>query len=203
MKIFFVRHAQTIANRDGIIQGQMNTSITEEGLERAKKMAVNFKNINIDAFYSSPIERAMITARFIADASGFKKEKIITNPFLKEINLEPWVYRKISELDYSDTASSYKTYKNNPSLFVPLSGESVYDVRKRMSLVYEQILSVNEKSDIVVVVSHSMAIRTLLTYIEEKDIDSVWEYHILPLSIIEIDYNGKKSKLIKIKNSYN
>lgn len=198
MRIYIVRHAQTEANKNGIIQGQMNTEITPEGFIKAKKMAQSFDKTNVDRIYSSPIRRAYLTASFIANVVGIDNEKIITNLKLKEIDLEPWVYKKISDLDNSDKSCSYKTYKTKPSEFVPLAGESIYDVRQRMVEAYNEIIMSSKDTETVVIVSHSMAIRTLLSFIENRNIDQVWTYHIPPASVTELQHNKQGSSIINI-----
>ena len=196
MTIYIVRHAQTEANKNGIIQGQMNTEITPEGLAKAKFMAQSFKNKNVDKIFSSPLRRAYITASLIAEETGVDNQTIIVDSKLKEINLEPWIYKRISDLNDNDEPSSYKTYKTKPSEFVPVSGESINDVKQRMVIAYNQIIMSCQSNDTVVIVSHSMAIRTLLSDIENKGIDNVWAYHIPPASITKIIYNVNKGSSI-------
>lgn len=198
MTIYLVRHAQTEANKNGIIQGQMNTEITEEGLEIARKMASSFSNSKVTSIFSSPIKRAFKTAELIGEAAGINKENIITDARLMEIDLAPWVYKKIAGLDQSDLPSSYKTYKSDPTKFAPLYGESLYDVRNRVSEFYKCLVSSSGFDDRIVVVSHSVAIRTLLSFIEGKDIDCIWGYHIPPASISLVIFDGEKSALDKI-----
>lgn len=183
MNIYIVRHAQTEANKYAIIQGQSNTEITPEGLEYAKKMAKSFSGKQITRIYASPIKRACVTARLIADSCGINPDEIITDERLKEIDLKPWVHKKIKDLDMSDNTSSYKTYKSKPSEFQPLSGEDLFDVKRRTGEAFADIVKECSEDDNIVIVSHSVAIRTLLIGLEEKPMDLVWSYDLKPVSV--------------------
>lgn len=198
MIIYMVRHAQTEANKEGVIQGQKNTDITPDGLINAKRAATYFKDKKITRIFSSPIKRALITAKLIADESKYPYESIFLENGIKEIDLSPWEFKKIADLDQSDAPCSYYTYKHSPSHFIPQGGESIFDVRQRTSMAYKQIVESSSPDDRIVIVSHSMAIRTLITYIEDKTIDSVWEYNIPSVSITEVHYEKGISSVISI-----
>ena len=195
MKIYIVRHAKTDANTKKYIQGQQDSAITDEGLVNAKKMAEFFKDVKIDKMFVSPIGRTRRTAELIAEASGFDKSLQRFDDRLMEIDLEPWVYKKIAEIDHSDAPSSYKTYREHPDKFIPLGGEDVYAVQKRTGSAFEDIIAASDSDDVVVIVSHSMAIRSMLTYIENKGVAEVWSYDIPPVSITEVNYDGHNTEV--------
>jgi probable phosphoglycerate mutase len=61
MDLFLVRHGETQANADGIIQGWLNTELNDKGHGQAKEAAATF-NHSIDAIFSSDLTRATQTA---------------------------------------------------------------------------------------------------------------------------------------------
>lgn len=61
MKLFIVRHGQTDANVNGIVQGWLDTELNETGITQAVQAARNFKS-EIDVIYSSDLKRAVRTA---------------------------------------------------------------------------------------------------------------------------------------------
>lgn len=82
MKIYLVRHGESIANAKGIHQGQkIDTSLSKKGLEQAKKIAERLKDENFETIYSSDLKRAYETAKEIAK---FHKLKIIKDKRLRE-----------------------------------------------------------------------------------------------------------------------
>lgn len=61
MKVYLVRHGETDENATGIVQGWLDTSLNEKGLEQARLVADAF-NEDIEAIYSSDLKRASRTA---------------------------------------------------------------------------------------------------------------------------------------------
>ena len=56
--IFVVRHGQTAANKDGIIQGQLDTPLDDTGYAQAQVVGEALKNIVFTDAYSSDLSRA-------------------------------------------------------------------------------------------------------------------------------------------------
>ena len=62
MKVYLVRHGETNENAAGIVQGWLDSPLNEKGVEQARFAADGF-NENIEAIYSSDLQRASRTAR--------------------------------------------------------------------------------------------------------------------------------------------
>ncbi|KAF8469922.1 phosphoglycerate mutase-like protein [Gautieria morchelliformis] len=63
--VYYVRHGQTAENRQGMIQGQLDTQLDEVGIEQAAAVAQSLKDVQFDAAFSSDLERAVDTANAI------------------------------------------------------------------------------------------------------------------------------------------
>src|ERR1700753_397510 len=66
MDLFLIRHGETDANDQKIIQGWLDTDIAElnqQGREQAKAAADSFSEV-VDALYVSDLKRAVQTAQF-------------------------------------------------------------------------------------------------------------------------------------------
>jgi broad specificity phosphatase PhoE len=63
---YVVRHGETVWNSEGRLQGQMDSPLTEKGLEQARNVAKKLKHISFDAAFSSDLLRAKRTAEIIA-----------------------------------------------------------------------------------------------------------------------------------------
>ncbi|SER09469.1 probable phosphoglycerate mutase [Lachnospiraceae bacterium NE2001] len=89
MKLVFVRHGEPDYEND---------SLTENGVEQARKTAERLKNEGISAVYSSPMGRAMKTAFFTAELLGLTVEPL---DFMHEIDWDshPWTtaFRLLTE----------------------------------------------------------------------------------------------------------
>lgn len=194
LNIYLVRHAQTEANKQHILQGQTDTAITDNGYIHTKKTADFFKDKDISAIYSSPLGRTAQTSEMICDAIGMGKDKIIFLDELMEIDLKPWVNKPINEISANETISGYIVYRKNPLAFQASEGENFIDVQNRVVRAYNYIINNNTNANIVIV-SHSVAIRTLLLYLENKNFDQVWSYSVNPASVSKITNSNGKSKI--------
>ena len=77
--LFLVRHGETDYNRKGIVQGRgVDTPLNEKGLQQAQALARRMTDEAIDAVHSSPLTRALQTARCVAESCGVPR--IPTDP---------------------------------------------------------------------------------------------------------------------------
>lgn len=69
MELTLVRHGQSTANRDGILQGQYDAPLSELGCRQAAHLAAWFaeRAMGWEAVYCSPLSRARDTARIITE----------------------------------------------------------------------------------------------------------------------------------------
>ncbi len=67
---YVVRHGRTDFSARGIYSGRAEVPLTEEGREQAAQVAESLRLAGVDAVYTSPLERARVTAEAIAAATG-------------------------------------------------------------------------------------------------------------------------------------
>lgn len=72
-EVFFVRHAQSESNVDGIQRGDASL-LSEQGVAQAKEVAKRIKAIGVEALIASPYPRAHATAEAIALETGLAIE---------------------------------------------------------------------------------------------------------------------------------
>ena len=77
---YIVRHGQTEWNVLHRIQGQLDSSLTEQGKQEAKETAKKLKDVHFDVIYSSDLLRSKHTAEIIALE---KKLEIMTTKALR------------------------------------------------------------------------------------------------------------------------
>jgi broad specificity phosphatase PhoE len=68
--LYLVRHGQTALNAEGRLRGLSNPPLDETGVAEARHLARVFAGIGPSVVVSSPLERAVHTARLIAEAAG-------------------------------------------------------------------------------------------------------------------------------------
>lgn len=89
MSVYFVRHGESLGNRDGYMMGQDDIELTDTGREQAKDVADKLKDLDIDLIVSSPLKRAFETAKIIAEGIEYDGE-VIDDDRLKERNMGKW-----------------------------------------------------------------------------------------------------------------
>ena len=113
---------------------------------------------NISAAYSSPLSRALDTARIIARQCQLEP---LTRDGLREIGHGHWegMTRDDVERQFAD---EYATWEADPFTFAPLGGESGVAVLARALPVIREIVT-RHPGEQVLVVSHKATLRLLLS----------------------------------------
>src|SRR5215216_6720388 len=112
-ELLLIRHAKS--SWDDPMQNDFDRPLNKRGNKDASVMAERLldKKIKIDAFLTSPAERALSTCIYFAKAYDVKKKEIIQVPELYEAGAENF-YKVISEVDNSfDTIA---IFSHNPGI---------------------------------------------------------------------------------------
>lgn len=144
--IYFVRHGESQANRDGMIAGWLDSPLTEAGQHYAEVEAARLaaEGYNFDVIYSSTLSRARRTAEAIANAIGYPIQNIQIDPNLRE--------KSLGELDGSPKA---KVRALDIATYVPVGGESDVEFYERV-LRFNQKLEAEQSAGIdILIVGHS------------------------------------------------
>lgn len=83
-KLYFIRHGITEMNELGLISGITETPLSKTGKLQAKTAGQEAKLLNIDCIVSSPMNRAVETARIIAKEIGYPLDNIHISKLLIE-----------------------------------------------------------------------------------------------------------------------
>lgn len=104
MKIYFIRHCSTNANKKNIWQGTSDIEPSIEGLEELKALKKEVKNIKFDIVFSSPLKRALITANTILDSNS---KLVVTSEIIE---------RNFGELELKEVQPGQKELLSNLKL---------------------------------------------------------------------------------------
>jgi broad specificity phosphatase PhoE len=83
MLLYLVRHGETTYNAEHRIQGQSDAPLSETGRRQSRAVADALVSCPIDAVYSSPLRRALETAKETAERHALTVQ---TDPRLMELN---------------------------------------------------------------------------------------------------------------------
>jgi len=128
VQLLLVRHGETTWNREGRIQGHLDSPLTERGLAQAQAAAARLARERLDALYSSDLGRAQETARQVAAATSLR---VRLDGGLRERSfgiLEGKTWDEIAR-DHPDDA---RLLAEDPSHAMP-GGESLVQFRDRVT----------------------------------------------------------------------
>ena len=97
MKIYIIRHGETALNVRGVLQGQLDEPLNENGRTLAELTGRGMRGIHFDACVSSPLGRAVETAELVLNESG-NDIPIRIDDRLIEMDFGDMDARKISEM---------------------------------------------------------------------------------------------------------
>lgn len=187
VRIYLVRHGEAMGNVEEFFQGRIDTEISEKGKMQLEALSERFKDIRLEALYSSPLKRAVTTAEAV---NKYHDLPIIINKDIIEINGGKWEGEKWSDIPKLYPAEHEK-WNNAIQTFQAPEGESTQQVYDRMKAAMRFIAAENEGKTIAVV-SHGMAIKAYLTYAqgkEWKDYEEQGWADNSAVSLIEYDEN--------------
>lgn len=115
-RVIIVRHGQSTYNAKKMIQGRCDESVlTEKGIKDAQAVGNALKDVSIDAFYCSPLQRAKQTADTIYGCLNNGASVQPTND-LMEVDLPLWEKLNKDEVKVK-YADDYHTWKSQPHEF--------------------------------------------------------------------------------------
>ena len=156
--VILVRHAQTSWNQSRRIQGGDNDTLLDETGERqCRSLAERLKEEKIDAVYSSPLSRALATARRVARDRGVE---VIEEPAFREMSCGALEGRQIADIG-SRLQRLLKGGNEDELLFKSCGGESCEQLRERTwSAILEKVA--RHRDGTILVVSHYFVIASIL-----------------------------------------
>ena len=93
---YIIRHGQTEFNVKQIVQGHIDSPLTDKGVEEIKKLAVRLRDVHFDLAFSSDLLRAQRTAEIIALEH---KLEVQTTNLLRERNFGIYEGKQHEALD--------------------------------------------------------------------------------------------------------
>lgn len=173
MKIYLFRHGETAWNKDRRLQGRSDIPLNEFGRELAVKTAEALKDVVFDRAFSSPLGRALETARIIL---GTKKLPVETDERLMEMNFGSY---EGSDYDLPKAEKSHPLHDffRSPECYMPPEGaESFQEAMGRAAeFLREKILPLENCCENILIVAHGAFNRCLLGTISPYPLETFWE----------------------------
>ena len=152
--ILIARHGQSDWNHEKRWQGHADRPLTERGREQAQALADRLAHIELDAVYSSDLQRARDTAAVVAESQGLELRQL---PDLREVDVGSWSGLTRAEAEerfpegFARWRDGYPGWKD---------GETYEAMTDRVLRAVDEIAAAHEGGR-VLVVSHGGPIRAM------------------------------------------
>ena len=157
--LLLVRHGENDYTKTHKLAGRLpGVHLNEHGQKQAQALGDALKGVPIKAIYSSPLERAMETAKPIAESLGLT---ILKEKGLLETNVGDWQGRPLKRLYL---LKHWKVVQRAPSRAQFPNGETFYDCQNRIVSTIDTILAQHKPKDIVACVFHADPIKLAVAH---------------------------------------
>ncbi|PIR38937.1 MAG: phosphoglycerate mutase [Candidatus Zambryskibacteria bacterium CG10_big_fil_rev_8_21_14_0_10_42_12] len=150
LKIYITRHGQDTDNLAGLLNGHRDNPLTPGGIEQAHGIADKIKDaeVQFDAIYTSPLQRALETAKIISEKTNSPAPK--KEGLLIERNFGIMTGKNISDIEKLCAPDILKaqviTYFLDPD-----GAETFPDLIARAKLLLDKIYTKHRSGDILLV----------------------------------------------------
>ncbi|WP_288831439.1 histidine phosphatase family protein [uncultured Corynebacterium sp.] len=135
-RLIMLRHGETQYNATKRMQGQLDTHLSEVGIEQARAAARQLEGAGVARIVSSDLARARDTAEIVAEVLGLD---VTTDKRLRETHLGQWQGKTHAEVD--SWREGIRAHWRNNASWAPPEGESRLDVARRARPVVDELVA--------------------------------------------------------------
>ena len=185
MKLFLIRHGQTVANAGKTYSGHLDVKLSAHGIEEAKALRPVLSEFSFDRVYSSDLSRAIDTQRLaMPEVEG------IRTPLLREYDVG-----RLAGRDFGDPPADFTgdmDYCRRNRDYTPFGGENSQMVRERLCRFLKMLEE--DPCENVAVFAHGGLMSSMLHIVLDAEIDR--NAIITNNCCINVfDFDGKRWKL--------
>ena len=187
-KIILVRHGETDWNKELRIQGgSSNVALNDVGRQQAENLALRLSKSKIREIYSSPLSRALDTAKIIA---SYHKIEVVVEPSLREIEAGA-----LEGVTTKELGRRFSDILIKDGLLGRVSGgESLTELQERNWKIIQN-LSQRYTAGNMVVVSHYFAILSIICSVLKLPLSQIGRFKLGTGSISIINFGSHVTQL--------
>ncbi len=188
--IYLIRHGEIDKSSPRSFLGQTDLPLNDNGIQQAKALRKHLQHISFTRVISSPLQRAVQTAALV---SGISTESIQQIDGLKEINLGAWEGLTVEQLQ-NRFPGAYEQRGQDLEFYRPQKGESFADLANRCC---SALLALAEAyTGTLLVVAHAGANRVLLSRVQQKPLQQIFE---IPQNYCGVNILSCNAKILKVE----
>jgi len=195
-RILLIRHATTDRVGKALSGWLPGIPLDDAGQAQALALVERVAGVKIDAIYSSPIQRAMETARPLSLSRDIE---ISENPDLGEVNFGVWQGQFLSSIQTSEEFTRFNGFR---SCTRAPGGELMLETQAR---IVRALISISQGhfGETIAVFSHADAIKAAVMHCLGIPIDFHERLEIGTTSVTELLWNSVMVRVIRVNNSGN
>ena len=199
LRILLIRHGETdLTGR--VLYGRMpGVHLSADGCRQAQALSHGLQaRYTVKAIVSSPLERALETARYLAEDLSLP---ISTDDDLLELDYGEWMGKTFVEIREQDDWHHYNRLRSVSS---PPGGELLMQVQARAWGAIKRILAEHEGDEeaTVAVVSHGDVIRALLVLFLGMPLDNIHRFDVSLAGLSELVFDGRYARIIRVNQIF-
>jgi broad specificity phosphatase PhoE len=194
-ELILVRHGQTAWNVVEVFRGRSDVDLDETGLKQAELLADYLSERKIEAVYSSPLKRALRTARAIASRH---KLEVITSQGLNDLKFGEWEGLPVTEVR-EKYATLFTEWMEKPHLVEIPGGERLDHVTRRVTAFVDVVLTRHKGA--IVLVSHRVVHKVLILALLGMDNSHFWNIKLDTTALSTFTYEGNHWVLTELNNT--
>lgn len=172
-RIVAIRHGETAWNVDARIQGHLDIPLNDTGLWQAERAGAALADEQLDAIYSSDLQRAWVTAQTVGNATGCTVQP---DTGLRERCFGSFEGRTFKEVEAEHPAQALLWRKRDPDFVPDGGGESLYMLRSRIQHTVDR-LAAKHMGGQIALVAHGGVMDILYRLATRQDLQAprTWE----------------------------
>ena len=183
MRLFLLRHAQSVWNRERRYQGWTDSALTDLGRSQAEAATKALGAEPLAAVYASTLARARDTAAAIAAPHGLPVQE---DADFREMAFGAWEGLTLDEVR-AEHPEGYRVWAETPERFTAPGGETLADVKIRVLAALGRLRAAHEGKS-VCLVAHGLSARVLILEALDLPLSRVWAIHLASTGISELEF---------------
>lgn len=169
-----VRHGQTNWNAEKRFQSTSDVPLNEVGLAQARAIRAELqrRGVHFLAAYSSPLGRAVESAKIILEDSGLSA---LVEPALLELSFGDWEGRLESELA-SEYGERFQRWRESHYTLAPPGGEDLTDGAFRLRDFIGRIIHEAVEGDVLIVAHQAIMMALKVALSGQVDVASAFTF---------------------------
>ena len=191
MDIILARHGETEWNVGEVFRGRADIDLNETGRKQAKLLGEYLSEASIEAVYSSPLKRALNTAKAVA---GHHHLSVEVTPHLNDLNFGEWEGLQVDEVKQR-YPQAFELWATRPEKVRLPGGETLDEVSDRaMKVVNGAVVS---HTGTVFLVTHRVVIKVLVCALLGLNNSHFWNVMVDTCGMTTFRYERERFVLIR------